>query len=360
MPASIVEGASSMIAEMKERRLIVDVALEDVLADLSNHTLCVEEAVACFQWWIGLASIRSYNRGLLSRLQNAAILTIDDGFAPLSSFQTFVNPKLIPLDLPFPPHTLPYAISRAIVPNSSLESVFELRPLSLPAWIQFLVSAKIIGAGTDATAEVLEKVSRISETSELRIDDSHRFCRRPLEGGVDCLLETRRSSRPRSGYPAFQPRRASSCRANHISRMWSFSTIYRSSRFGRTGKAWINSCNRWAFAGRSRWIFFPPHARRKLILTLFAAPTRLLSNAGNGKLVDCRSRHVSRLGREDAAIKRAGSSSQDQFPFARVASRSDDREMPTGSAVRTDINSASARRPPNTGLDRETMAIDFG
>lgn len=103
--------------------------------------------------------VGSYNRGLLTRLQNAAILTIDDGYAPLASFQTFLNPKLIPLDLPLPSHSLPFAISKAL-PTNQLESTFELAQLSLAVWVQFLVSAKKIGAGTDANPELLDKVCR--------------------------------------------------------------------------------------------------------------------------------------------------------------------------------------------------------
>lgn len=176
VPSTVATAAGKMMGVLRERNLVRDVSLDDVLADLSTHSLNVEtgEALACFKWWASLSSNRSYNTSLLARLKNAAMLsTVPDpsrpedlSIAPLSSFRSFLNPKIIPTDVPLPPHTLPHALTKSLASNVLL-GVFALEELALSGWVEFLVSAAMVGSGAKAATNVTvsphfaEKVCRL-------------------------------------------------------------------------------------------------------------------------------------------------------------------------------------------------------
>lgn len=221
IPSSITVGESRMIAALTERNLVNEVSLEDAINDLMLHTLSSDETIACFQWWIGLANNRSYNRGLLNRLRNAAIIAIEeDGFAPLSSFQSYVNPKLIPLDLPLPSHTLPFVITKSF-PSNQLETIFELDQLSLASFTESLVSTQKIGAGTTATVELLEKVCCALSFPKRALADStfSRHSLRSLADGALCRFKTKTRSSRCCAFPAFRRHEGFNSRASPTSKM---------------------------------------------------------------------------------------------------------------------------------------------
>lgn len=134
-----------------------DISLEDVLADLATHPLKIEEAEHCFKWWISLAADRSYNSALLSKLKEAAMISIsnpDTRIYPLAGYKTFLNPKLISVDLPLPEHTLPFALTRSFA-ATDLSRVFQFEELSLLQWVRYLLSLPMTGVGAKADTNLL-------------------------------------------------------------------------------------------------------------------------------------------------------------------------------------------------------------
>lgn len=134
-----------------------DISLEDVLADLATHPLKIEEAEHCFKWWISLAADRSYNPALLSKLKEAAMISIsnpDTRIYPLAGYKTFLNPKLISVDLPLPEHTLPFALTRSFA-ATDLSRVFQFEELSLLQWVRYLLSLPMTGVGAKADTNLL-------------------------------------------------------------------------------------------------------------------------------------------------------------------------------------------------------------
>lgn len=156
VPATIADGAPLFLSTLRDRGLVRDISLDDVFADLAAHALSIDEAAACFQWWTTLAADRSYNPRLLDRLRDATMLSVPEfesstevSIKPLDDFQTFVNPKTIPLDVPLPPHTLPFALSRQLS-TGDLVRVFQYRELSLVEWLRYVSSSAL----TSKTAPV--------------------------------------------------------------------------------------------------------------------------------------------------------------------------------------------------------------
>ncbi|KAK4050523.1 hypothetical protein OIO90_005106 [Microbotryomycetes sp. JL221] len=159
IPDVLVDGAPTMVGALRARELVRDISLDDVLQDLSAHALTLPEAIKCFQWWISLASNAIYEPRLLARLMDAALLSIpeSDGnerIVPLSNFRTFLNPKIIPVDMPAPDHTLPFELTKSLSHND-LVQVFQFQPLSLSDWAAFITSRKLTGVGVRPETNVL-------------------------------------------------------------------------------------------------------------------------------------------------------------------------------------------------------------
>lgn len=149
VPDLIATGAPKLMASLRERNIIRDISLEDVLADLAAHPLSVEEATKCFQWWMTLATNRSYDPRLLDRLKEAAMLSIkdekgDERILPLAGFRAFRNVKTLPLECPVPDYTLPFELSRSFNLND-LMKVFRFEELSLVDFVKHVVSLRLMG-----------------------------------------------------------------------------------------------------------------------------------------------------------------------------------------------------------------------
>ncbi|GJN91725.1 hypothetical protein Rhopal_004748-T1 [Rhodotorula paludigena] len=167
VPARIADGAPRFLAVLRDKGLIRDISLEDIFDDLGAHPLTIAEAVELFKWWTTLASNRSYDPRLLQRLKDAAMLSVPDPASPspssstdvrihpLGAFRTFLNPKVVPADMPLPEHTLPFELSRQLS-NHDLAFVFGFAELGLFDWVRELVSGRFVGKGAKSETNLLE------------------------------------------------------------------------------------------------------------------------------------------------------------------------------------------------------------
>ncbi|WVQ80757.1 hypothetical protein IAT38_002862 [Cryptococcus sp. DSM 104549] len=147
---SALQEASRSIARLRERSLLVDVTYDDVVRQLAKRPLTEQEATNCLLWWQSLASTPGFNIGLRSRLLDAAIVACDnDKIIPLSSVQTFIRPHsgTIPNDMPVPPHTIPYTLTKDLKANS-IYPIFGWTELNLVQYTTFLITPPMSRAST--------------------------------------------------------------------------------------------------------------------------------------------------------------------------------------------------------------------
>ncbi|EGO00977.1 hypothetical protein SERLA73DRAFT_87350 [Serpula lacrymans var. lacrymans S7.3] len=159
LPEGIITEIPRMAASLQDRGMLKDITFMDVLGELRSRPLSEEEMIACLKWWIGLS--KQGDNPNLSRIRtefiNAAVLASgrpaspDEKILPLSSVQTFINPKnmgpLIPLDGPLPDHLLPLNVSKHV--DSLSLSSFGWRELSIADWIQYILKPDVLAANVD-------------------------------------------------------------------------------------------------------------------------------------------------------------------------------------------------------------------
>lgn len=148
LTSATIEEAARPIARLRERSLLREVTLDDVIKHLGARPLSESEMIVALEWWQTLANSDGYNPAVRSRLLDAAVLVMDNGkIVPLSMMQTVVRPQSssIPTDMPLPPHTLPYTITKDLK-GASLYPVFGWTELSLLQYITFLINPPMSNA----------------------------------------------------------------------------------------------------------------------------------------------------------------------------------------------------------------------
>lgn len=149
-PEELLDSSKLMVAALRERGMLKDIAFTDVLKELRERPLSEEEMIACLQWWMktphknsaGIADIRR-------EFLDAAVLTIGSPGAgnertiPLKEIQTFLNRQniAIPTDGPLPNHLLPLSISRKFDP-AQLKSL-QWKEFTVLAWVQYIADPAV-------------------------------------------------------------------------------------------------------------------------------------------------------------------------------------------------------------------------
>lgn len=146
VPQAVLEGAPSMMARLRERGMIKDMTLDDIVGELKSRVLTEEEAVECLKWWIQLSLAPQYNKSLRSKILDYAVFTIQPNGAEepriiqLSSIRTFHQPRsVIPADLPFPNDTLPPSVSKHLA-LQHVPFALGVEELSLSTWLENLLT----------------------------------------------------------------------------------------------------------------------------------------------------------------------------------------------------------------------------
>lgn len=165
IPAEVAKNAQLLIGKLRERRLIGEISLEDVFKELESRVFSVEEMRECMNWWIGLTGVTGYDRSLVQRFLRCAVFKyspigtssstdaaptsasadVVEDIMPMNTAKTFINIKLIPTDVPVPPHCLPFVLTKSIS-GDSLKKVFGLNELNLLDFTTHLFSTEFTGA----------------------------------------------------------------------------------------------------------------------------------------------------------------------------------------------------------------------
>lgn len=136
-----------MVARLRERGLLKDIRLDDVVDALERNPLDQGKAVGLLRWWISMTKVPAFDGRLRGKVLDAAIFRVDasqgiggERVVRLADIKTWLNPANIPADMPLPEHTLPYAISKPLGNLPELAFAFDWHELGVTEWIRYLVS----------------------------------------------------------------------------------------------------------------------------------------------------------------------------------------------------------------------------
>lgn len=159
-----------MVARLRERGLLKDIGLDDVVDALERTPLDEEKAVGLIRWWISMTKNPAFDGRLRAKVLNAAVLrivassTVSDGerIVRLADILTWLNPATIPTEMPLPKETLPYAISKQIGNPAELAFSFDWHELGITEWVRYLVSVASTDVPTPGTAPMEHDLARFA------------------------------------------------------------------------------------------------------------------------------------------------------------------------------------------------------
>ena len=147
IPQDVLNAVPRTVARLRERSLLHEVTLEDVIKQLNVRPLGEAEMIACLKWWESISSMEGYSSSARNRFLGSAILVQADGkVVPLDVIGTVVKPQSssIPPDMPLPLHTLPYAITKDLKANT-IYNVFGWTELTLQQYVTYIIQPPMSG-----------------------------------------------------------------------------------------------------------------------------------------------------------------------------------------------------------------------
>ncbi|KAG8915696.1 hypothetical protein FRC02_004386, partial [Tulasnella sp. 418] len=143
--------SSAIVNVLRERGMLQDVTVEEVLDNISQRPLSEEEMVKCLEWRITQETreLSSHDKVLIrERFLQETLFYLppkEDGRAAggelvqLSSIKTFTSSiNAIPQTCPLPPHTIPFSIGGHFQPRT-LQSMFGWNELGIVDWVMHLI-----------------------------------------------------------------------------------------------------------------------------------------------------------------------------------------------------------------------------
>ncbi|WFD36491.1 hypothetical protein MCUN1_003371 [Malassezia cuniculi] len=166
IPPAHLESAEVFITQLRTRHMLRDISMDDVFTELGKRTLSVDEMVACLSWWLLVAGHPSYDPSLLSKLVRSASVQLGEGdetrVQALSDVKRVLNTNKVPSHVVMPPTCLVHHVSRRLN-LSELSAVFGWPELTIPEWLEYVVSLDSSPAQSVADAHGLTKSPQNAE-----------------------------------------------------------------------------------------------------------------------------------------------------------------------------------------------------
>lgn len=156
--------ADLFVARLRERGMLSDIALTDVIAELNAAPLDEEQFLACVDWWKQIVNLSQYNASIQDRLIEATVVAVKDPdteldkIVALGAIKTFLNPNMIPAEVPLPANTLPYTISKRLQ-SADMINIFGWHELGVAEWARTL-SEQDFQSSPDAAERLLGVLGR--------------------------------------------------------------------------------------------------------------------------------------------------------------------------------------------------------
>ena len=194
--------ADLFTARLRERGMLADISLIDVIAALNKTPLDEEQLVACVNWWKQIVDLPQYDGTVRDRLIEATIVTVKEPdsktekIVAFSGVKTFLNTSMIPAEVPLPAHTLPYVLSKHLQ-ATDMVNIFGWHELGLAEWTRSLGESDFTHSG-DAAERLLGVIGRAwARLSNVNRDEIKRTLQE-----VNCIPTSLGYKKPGEAYHA--------------------------------------------------------------------------------------------------------------------------------------------------------------
>ncbi|KAM0713568.1 hypothetical protein Q7P37_010530 [Cladosporium fusiforme] len=165
VPDELMTKASEFITKLRDYGLLSDITTSDIKRELEAQALTEKQVVELLKWACTKTSRQSMDASEVQSLFDGTVAGIDEEFIGLSSspviqlgqIRNFVNTSKIPAELPAPPHTMPFRLTKGLT-ASQLSSI-GWEELQIVPWLRWIVESNSQGFGPGQTFETSPNVA---------------------------------------------------------------------------------------------------------------------------------------------------------------------------------------------------------
>ncbi|KAG0368111.1 hypothetical protein BGZ54_002634 [Gamsiella multidivaricata] len=140
IPTSVYTGSQKFIEKLEKAEKVQRISFKDVLKELESRTLTEMQMVAMLKWWIDYSAKYLLPNSDVDAFFQLALVCSGDTVKPLSALKWFVNPRVTPTDMPLPPNTIPYEITKTFSQPELYRISGAWQELNLLEWTKFIVN----------------------------------------------------------------------------------------------------------------------------------------------------------------------------------------------------------------------------
>ena len=174
IPDELMDKANDFLTKLRDYGLLSDITTGDIKKELEAQALTEKQVVELVKWACMKVSRQDFDASVVQSLFDGTVASIGEEFVKLSSspvlqlgqISTFVNVLKIPAELPAPPQTIPFRLTKGLSP-SQLQSI-GWDELQIVPWLRWIIESDGQGFGASQSltttpavaAQVLPVISK--------------------------------------------------------------------------------------------------------------------------------------------------------------------------------------------------------
>ena len=178
VPDELMEKANGFLTKLRDYGLLSDITTGDIKKELEAQALTEKQVTELVKWACMKVSRQDFDASVVQSLFDGTVASIGEEFIKFSStpvlqlgqITTFVNVLKIPAEMPTPPQTIPFRLTKGLAP-SQLQAIGWEELQNVP-WLRWIIESDGQGFGPGQSlsttpavaAQVLPVISKAWES----------------------------------------------------------------------------------------------------------------------------------------------------------------------------------------------------
>ena len=153
VPDELMDKANEFLTKLRDYGLLSDITTGDIKKELEAQALTEKQVTELVKWACMKVSRQDFDASVVQSLFDGTVASISEDFVNLSAspviqlgqITTFVNVAKIPAELPTPPHTLPFRLTKGLAPGQLQPIGWE--ELQIVPWLRWIIESDGLGFG---------------------------------------------------------------------------------------------------------------------------------------------------------------------------------------------------------------------
>ncbi|KAK3672882.1 hypothetical protein LTR78_007235 [Recurvomyces mirabilis] len=153
VPDELMEKANAFLQKLRDFGLLSDITTTDIKKELEAQALTEQQVTELVKWACGKVSREELDTQAIRHLFDGTVAGISEEYINVSSspviqlggVQSFVNVAKIPAEMPTPPQTIPFRLTKGLSPKQ-LESI-GWEELQIVPWLRWIIESDGHGFG---------------------------------------------------------------------------------------------------------------------------------------------------------------------------------------------------------------------